>query len=461
MGFVKLLSIALVVAFLSQGSTLHAQTLKPGKVHDKVIAAEDAEQSYALYLPSNYDPKKKWPVLLGFSPNANGKSVVDHYREGAERFGWIVVGSNVSRNGPNSVCEGAARAMWTDVQQRFSVDENRIYATGMSGGGGFATWLAQSDIVKIKGVFVHARGVFSLIPDEESETFYFLFTGEVDFNFGESVRFVERAKQAGATAFLSVRPGYHGWSPAAECTAALRFAHLLELASQGGKVDRIAAEFWSQEVEYLINRMYSPYFFPAFERMSWLRETLHGGGPWADKVLRKTKGGWKAWQKRAQWERPAWEELTSDCLFPVGPGGRWPSSESLLSTEKDLRRVVEKHAGTTAAHIALLTILTTPMSLKRVLKANPESADATGYQEFMDRSQQFESDPIAQAQSWLKKRKIERAIGCLYLAWYMPESPISKGSLSGKVWSPLRRAEGYKNLIKALEGRRWAIPTRR
>ncbi|MCP5021779.1 MAG: hypothetical protein GY930_08370 [bacterium] len=57
----KLVSITLVVVLLSQGPALHAQTLKPGKVHAKVVAVEDAEQSYALYLPSNYDPKNKLP----------------------------------------------------------------------------------------------------------------------------------------------------------------------------------------------------------------------------------------------------------------------------------------------------------------------------------------------------------------------------------------------------------------
>lgn len=442
MGIVRLLSIALGVVLLLQGPLVQAQTVKAGKLHRNVIAVDDSEQSYALYLPSNYDSKKKWPVLIGFSPGANGESVVKHYREGAERFGWIVAGSNVSRNGPNSVCEGAARAMWADLQKRFAVDENRVYATGMSGGGGFATWLAQSGIVDIKGVFVHARGLFSQIPKERSNTFYFLFTGEADFNFGESVRFVEKAKQAGAQAYLSVQPGSHGWSSAAECTAAIRFAHLLYRASQPGDLDRKAAEVWSQEVEYLTQRMLSPYFLPAFERMLWLRDALDGRGLRAEKVLRKTKANWKGWQKREQWERPAWDLLAKEGLFDTGSGGRWPSSDSLLATEKVLHGLVKDQAGTTAAHIALLTIRTSPMSLMRVLRANPDAPEAPAYQGFIDRSGSFDGDPIEQAQSWMKKRQLDRAVACLYLAWYLPGTSLNKVSLNKRKWKPLRRAAG-------------------
>src|SRR5689334_17974661 len=68
-----------------------------GQVIESVTCANPA-QSYALYLPSNYDPARKWPILYAFDPGARGKIPVERFKEAAEKFGWIIAGSNNSRN---------------------------------------------------------------------------------------------------------------------------------------------------------------------------------------------------------------------------------------------------------------------------------------------------------------------------------------------------------------------------
>src|SRR5437667_11029870 len=76
----------------------YPQTPAPGTVHASVTIAADPSNSYALYLPSSYSPAKRWPVLLIFDPFARGEVSVKLFDAAAEQSGFIVVGSNNSRN---------------------------------------------------------------------------------------------------------------------------------------------------------------------------------------------------------------------------------------------------------------------------------------------------------------------------------------------------------------------------
>ena len=71
--------------------------ISPGVVHGSVPVVADPTNSYALYLPANYSPEKRWPLVLVFDPFARGEVSVKLFHEAAEKYGFIVVGSNNSR----------------------------------------------------------------------------------------------------------------------------------------------------------------------------------------------------------------------------------------------------------------------------------------------------------------------------------------------------------------------------
>ena len=75
-----------------------SQDVPRGRVIEAVKCAADPSQSYALYLPSTYSPDRAWPVLMGFHPGARGRAIVEKYRAAAEQYGYVVAGSNNSRN---------------------------------------------------------------------------------------------------------------------------------------------------------------------------------------------------------------------------------------------------------------------------------------------------------------------------------------------------------------------------
>ena len=66
--FAFVLLLFITTRFATQ--TPDNQTVVPGQIVEKVVCAQDVNQSYALYLPSNYVSTRKWPVLYSFDPGA-------------------------------------------------------------------------------------------------------------------------------------------------------------------------------------------------------------------------------------------------------------------------------------------------------------------------------------------------------------------------------------------------------
>src|SRR5271169_1450030 len=110
------------------------QNLQTGVLIAKVSSATQPEQSYALYIPSHYTREKRWPIVYAFDPGARGGMPVELMKDAAERYGYIVAGSNNSQNGPWKASAEAAQAMVQDTRARLEIDDQRIYFAGLSGG---------------------------------------------------------------------------------------------------------------------------------------------------------------------------------------------------------------------------------------------------------------------------------------------------------------------------------------
>jgi len=169
---------------------LLAQALPTGTIVDDLKCAADPTQSYALYLPSQYTPDRQWNLLIAFHPAARGRAMVEKYRAAAERYGYIVAASNNSRNGPWNVSVAAVKAMTVDLSQRFSINPQRVYATGMSGGARVAMELALANTT-VAGVIASSAG----FPDSQARTSVkfavFATAGTDDFNYLE-MRLLDR-----------------------------------------------------------------------------------------------------------------------------------------------------------------------------------------------------------------------------------------------------------------------------
>src|SRR5690242_11996182 len=70
-----------------------------GKITDNILCDAQPQLSYCLYLPSGYSSSKTFPVIFIFDAHGDGKLPIEKYHALAEEYGFILIGSNNSRNG--------------------------------------------------------------------------------------------------------------------------------------------------------------------------------------------------------------------------------------------------------------------------------------------------------------------------------------------------------------------------
>jgi pimeloyl-ACP methyl ester carboxylesterase len=214
-GLKKLLPVVLSVFFLSSFSNaIAADEFAKGTIIESVACKQDAGQSYALYLPSNYTPEKRWPIVYGFDPGARGRQPVELFQEAAEKYGYILVGSNNSRNGPNLNLAAILQTIWEDTHTRFSIDERRVYAAGMSGGARVALGFAHLSQGQVAGVIACSAGFPTNIAPSASLPFIIYGTaGTDDFNEPELFQLDLTLESLGIPHRIEMFEGGHGWPP--------------------------------------------------------------------------------------------------------------------------------------------------------------------------------------------------------------------------------------------------------
>jgi predicted esterase len=227
-GWRAALSLA-ALAVLLPASARAAEELPRGTVVEKVAVVSAPGQSYALYLPAAYEPGRKWPILYAFDPSARGTRPVELFRAAAEKYGYVVVGSNDSRNGIASHKQ-MINALWKDTHDRLSIDDARVYAAGFSGGARVANELATTCRGCVVGVISSGAGFPPEITPTASLPYAFFGTvGVDDFNFREMRPLARTLDALGVESRLATFDGRHQWCPAEVCAEGVEWMELLAM----------------------------------------------------------------------------------------------------------------------------------------------------------------------------------------------------------------------------------------
>jgi len=225
------------------------EELPKGTVVEKVVCQAHPGESYALFLPSNYSADKRWPILYAFDPGARGKVPVTLFKDAAERYGYIVVGSNNSRN--SEPAGAIINNLLLDTQARFSIDERRVYATGFSGGARLACLLGAKSGGSIAGVIACSGGFPSGISPGQSTPFVLFGTaGTEDFNFQEMKQLNKTLDSIGVPNTLMIFEGGHDWLPQELAGQALEWLEIQGMkAGRREKNDSLIDGLLKREIE--------------------------------------------------------------------------------------------------------------------------------------------------------------------------------------------------------------------
>lgn len=226
------------------------QTPAPGTVHASVPVAADPTHSYALYLPSGYSAAKRWPLLLIFDPFARGEVSVKLFQDAAEKYGFILVGSNNTRNFEDP--STAIRLLWAQMKEQYAIDPRRIYTAGLSGGARVASSVALACKTCIAGVIANSAGLPSgAKPPGPEVTEWFLTAGTTDFNYTEQLQLKEALATRNVVSRFVVFDGPHGWMPKEFTDRALAWFQLRAMSKGIVPMDKefVAAQFESRLAE--------------------------------------------------------------------------------------------------------------------------------------------------------------------------------------------------------------------
>jgi dienelactone hydrolase len=208
------------------------EDLAKGNINERVASLTDSSQSYALYLPSSYAANKKWPILYALDPGARGELPVRRFKDGAEKYGYIVVGSNNSQNGPIEVIQDAINAVIADTHLRFSLDTHQEYVAGFSGGARAAILIGRALNEKIAGIIVCGGGFPPSMPPSASMRFPLAMAVGIEDYFFPELRALNRLlDNIGVTHHLEIFQGGHEWPPETVCTRIFEWIELQAMKS--------------------------------------------------------------------------------------------------------------------------------------------------------------------------------------------------------------------------------------
>ncbi|MBO9700340.1 MAG: hypothetical protein J7604_09040 [Sporocytophaga sp.] len=187
--------------------------LTPGKIQ-KVKASRDSLVRYSLYVPKSYSESNVYPIVYLFDPQGDGNLPVEKYKQLADRFEMILAGSYNSENGLAwDKIQPKIMVMMEDCKSKLSIDKNRIYTSGFSGGSRVASGMAISG-EEIKGV-IGCGGGFPGKSNNIGYPFdYYGIVGEEDFNLGEMRQLDMSMNNSGMSHFIYEVKGGHQWPEA-------------------------------------------------------------------------------------------------------------------------------------------------------------------------------------------------------------------------------------------------------
>jgi dienelactone hydrolase len=211
-----LLAMFLICSALQSAQPQAAKTpaeLVPGRIMEMVICNSDSSKSYALYLPSGYTTTKRWPIIYAFDPDARGKLPLELYKEIAEKYGFVIAGSNTSRNFSKDEAKSMS-AIWEDTHSRLQLDPHRIYTMGFSGGARMAGAMALGcKKCEISGVIAHGAGYPASHAAADDGLLYFFAVGDRDFNWSEVITIRREREERGQAYRVRTFTGSHQWAP--------------------------------------------------------------------------------------------------------------------------------------------------------------------------------------------------------------------------------------------------------
>ena len=98
-------------------------------------------------------------VLFAFDFEARTTLPTKLFKVAAEKYGYIIICSANTRNSRKAPILKAMQAIWREANSRYSIDKNRIYAVGFSGGSRMSSVFHMIIGNPVRGIIAVGAGI--------------------------------------------------------------------------------------------------------------------------------------------------------------------------------------------------------------------------------------------------------------------------------------------------------------
>ncbi|MEW6713284.1 MAG: hypothetical protein AB1403_25915, partial [Candidatus Riflebacteria bacterium] len=156
---------------------------------------------YLIYAPEGLSTGKTYPLLVTFSPGANGQGLIKEWQDLADKHQCILFASKIVRNGmnPPPYLQRLVKIIKEKIAAQYPIKTNCIIAAGTSGGGMTAHLFSFLQPETVAGVitsvgYIHENSLKQTEQYPRNKACVFL-TSPTDFNYKlmkEDVRFLKK-----------------------------------------------------------------------------------------------------------------------------------------------------------------------------------------------------------------------------------------------------------------------------
>ncbi len=434
-----------------------AQQFQLGQINERVTSPSNPKQQYALYVPSTYSAAKKYPVLFVFDPGARALNAIELFRDGAEKYGYIVFCSWNSRNGAWDQTTAAMQTMWDDAVTRFSVDDRQLYTSGFSGGSRAALTFALASKV-VAGVIVGGAGFATPQPPPRVPFAAFITTSTEDFNWAEMQavnRHLDKLKSAHR---FTIVDGPHRWPPAATITQGMQWLRIQAMRSSFIPKDpQLISAFTEEHLAEIETLNGAPLTqLRAYQFLSNDLEGIADTTAWRAKAdeLRKSKPGKQAIKKESDEEHTMAEMMREfDRLLQAADAGQ----EGMADARRWLQHQAQiANAAEDSPNRRMVRRVTTGLSAQ-IMEHRQQYEQQRKYDLLARRLELATELSSGRMNSWVELAAVRWKMGNKKAAFEALERGVSKGALTKAALDraasidPLKTDPRYQELLKTLD----------
>ena len=179
-----------------------------------IYASIIEKNDYLIYLPKNYVETKSYPLVFFCDPHGSGVYPINLYKDLADSFEYILVGSNICKNGADIIlCEAHIRKTIEEMFSSYHILKQNVSIAGFSGGAYYTYHMAHFSTY-FKSIIISGTPIRPI--QIEPYPNILCFAGNADMNYTDLMALDNKLKEVSYPSkyFTIEYNGKHEWPDA-------------------------------------------------------------------------------------------------------------------------------------------------------------------------------------------------------------------------------------------------------